>query len=610
MVETINPTALLDEAQKTPQTERQEYFTKVKEFIKSTLKSAFNLLLWCIFSLLVIYMCKLAQSNVLPTDVNCYPYTNEKGHEPEKIETQIFTNMFFRKPRKAMTLEFPDSKSYFIDYILKSFKEYKEWKKSSFLGNFFIAIFEPLIAGNNGYYNTMFSFLNQLPEFLLVLFGPYLGLFILGIGVFYNMFSLTYNWLVNLGWMWKKNANIIIDEKTGNIKPGPGAPAWENVRWTNLPEKDNPEGKKGSSEWGSCLLAVLLTLIFAGVIITLLIGPFLLIISVIFSIFFVITFLMYKTKLAGKNTSITELFIYFFKYNKLIIMSFFSFYVISNAYNTLGSTSAGFAVLTLFCIYYFKIIEMFVPIKTDQDERIEVEIDSFQAYKEPCDPPPEKEEFQEDPNLKYASSMDRARQATSFTGQTKKDWGIRKSLPSVNLFGKRPGPEGPGPEGPGPEGSGPGPEGSGPEAGPGPVQEAGPGPGPEPVSESKEEPKLTMLQRARSGVGNIFKKSVAPEIGGPESDRATLLSKPSELGPVPQETEKLSMLQRARSGVSSLKDSASNRFSNLFNRSSSPPVAAPANQTGGKKRKPLQIDSDNLVRELKKFNKKYTQFLL
>ena len=72
-------------------------------------------------------------------------------------------------------------------------------------------------------------------------------------------------------------------------------------------------------------------------------------------------------------------------------MAIFSTYVISNAYTYLGSTSAGFAVFTLFCIYYFKIIEMFVPLKTDQDERVEVEINSFQQYKEPCDPPKEKE---------------------------------------------------------------------------------------------------------------------------------------------------------------------------------------------------------------------------
>jgi hypothetical protein len=127
MSETINSTAELDEAQKEPQTERAEYLENVQKFIKSTLVSGFNLLLWCILSLLVIYICKLAQSNILPTDVNCYPYTDEKGHEPEKVPIQIFPNMFFNKPRKAMLLEFPDTKNYFIDYIVKSFKEYKKY---------------------------------------------------------------------------------------------------------------------------------------------------------------------------------------------------------------------------------------------------------------------------------------------------------------------------------------------------------------------------------------------------------------------------------------------------------------------------------------------------
>jgi len=40
------------------------------------------------------------------------------------------------------------------------------------------------------------------------------------------------------------------------------------------------------------------------------------------------------------------------------------------------------------------------------------------------------------------------------------------------------------------------------------------------------------------------------------------------------------------------------------------PITKLHNQLGGKKRKPIQIDDNNLARTLKQFNKKYAQFLL
>jgi hypothetical protein len=615
MTDNNSSTSELDEAKKEPETKRTEYLENVKSFISNTLSSAFKLLIWCIFSLIIIYICKLAQSNILPTDINCYPYTNEKGHDPEKIDIPIFTNMFFRKPRKAMILEFPDSKNDFIDYILKSFKEYKINPKSSFLGNFFVSIIEPLIASNIGYYNSMFSFLNQIPEFLLVIFGPYLGLFILAIGAFYNMFSFTYHWVSNLGWMFKKNINVVVNETNGNIKPV-GPPEWESVRWGNLPDKDNPDGKIGTSEWGSYLLAIFLIFIF----IMILVNSIFFIVpigSVVLAIFFIMTFLMYNIKLAGKKTSIVELFIYFFKYNKLIIMTIFSIYVISNANTYLGSTSAGFAVLTLFCIYYFKIIEMFVPVKSDLDERIELEVNSSQAYKVPCDPPKEKEQFVRDTNVKYASSMDRARLATSRKDEIKKD----SSIPGIDtsISGTETSISGTETSIPGTDAAIPGTDAAIPgtdAAIPGtdaaiPGTETGKG------TYTIPEKKLNWSESIQLAASNA--KKAASESYNNTKKAAS---------------ESYNNTKKAASDrYNNAKTSASSSFNNLTKKKGSSDielqtlpgtttegplseVVAPKpsteslNQKGGKKRKSIQIDSNNLVKVLKQFNKKYVQSLL
>ena len=549
MTDIINPTAELDEAKREPETTRQIYYDNLKKFVSSTISSGFKVLIWFILSLIVIYTCKLAQSNILPTDINCYPYTNNKDNEPEKIETFIFTNLFFRKPRKGMILEFPDIDNSFIDGFIRWLGKYPQNPKSSVFGNFLVAVLKPLFANTFSYYNTMFSFLNQVPEFLLVIFGPILGAFILIIGVFYNILCICYYWFGNLEWMWKKNANIIVD-KNGKIT-NKGPPNWQDVRWKS-PDPEDPS----KSEWFACILGFILILVFVGILMFLLTSQLLLIVSVVFSFICIITCLTYRVKLSDKPSSVSDMFTYFFKYNKLIIMTIFSLYVVSNAYTYLGSTSAGFSVLTLILIYYFNIIEMFVPIKTDQDERIEIDVNSSQAKRTLCDPPEESgtgvvlEEGE-----KAASFSDRSRFGSSRKDEINKDLGIKSTLTKdrgiktgfKNLFGKRK------------EGGEAGPEiGPGTEAAPGLVTEAAPelgpvpvpelGPGPVPVTEAAPGPEIGQT---------------APEIG--------------QSSPVPApEIEQ-------------------------------PVVTEPLK--GGKRRKPLELDSNNLVRELKKFNKKYAQLL-
>jgi len=220
---------------------------------------------------------------------------------------------------------------------------------------------------------------------------------------------------------------------------------------------------------------------------------------------------------------------------------------------------------------------MFVPIKTDQDERIEVEINSSQAYKEPCDPPPEKEPFVRDPDANYASSMDRARLATSRKGEISKDLGIRSSLPSVNVFGKK--------KEPGAEGT-----------------ELAEG------TKGAEGTELAVMPGADTGTGSeIELGTIQPKTA---ADTGAIPEGQTSEEPVKQ----LSTWEKMKLKASNAKASTSNSFNNA--KVSIPGVAAKplpdprANQLGGKKSKPIEINSNNLVRELKKFNKKYTQFLL
>ena len=589
MTDISNPTEELDKAKRKPETTRQIYFENLKKFISSTIGSGIKVLIWFILSLIVIYICKLAQSNILPTDINCYPYTNNKDSEPEKIETFIFTNLFFRKPRKAMILEFPDTDNSFIDGFIRWLGKYPQNPKSSFYGNFLVAIFKPLFANTFSYYNTMFSFLNQIPEFLLVIFGPILGAFIFMVGSFYSVLCICYYWIGNLEWMWKKNANIIVD-KNGKIT-NKGPPNWQDVRWKS-PDPEDPS----KSEWFACFIGFCLIGLLVFTLITLLTSQLLLLFSFVFSFICIITCLTYRVKLSDKPSSVSDMFTYFFKYNKLVIMTIFSLYVVSNAYTYLGSTSAGFSVLTLILIYYFNIIEMFVPIKTDEDERIEVDVNSSQAKRTPCEPPEESAGAILEEGEKVASFSDRSRFGVSSNNEIKKDWGIKSTLSKdrgvktgiINLFGKKK-------EGGEAEGSGivPVPE-EGAQVPGAQVQEPAQVPGAQVPGAQVQEPAQEPVQVPEGAPVNVPQQGMLGRLFGNKKTQPPPPQVSGEVAPV-TEPKKSSFM--------------SNMKIPRFPFSTNSAKIAPEVTKGGKRRKPLELDSNNLVRELKKFNKKYAQLL-
>ena len=136
MSEIISDTAKLDEVQEETETKREEYFTNLKNFISSTFSSGLRLIFGFIISLFLIYACKISQANVLPSDINCFPYTKEVNN-PTPIQTNIFTNSPFSKPRKSMKMSFDVEGSEYVNSLLKSFRDYKEDNTSSFLGIYF-----------------------------------------------------------------------------------------------------------------------------------------------------------------------------------------------------------------------------------------------------------------------------------------------------------------------------------------------------------------------------------------------------------------------------------------------------------------------------------------
>ncbi len=337
MSTTTSDTAAIDEKKaETNGTGNSDYTTKLKGFASSVLSITVVLIIYFSSSSLLLYGCKLAQSNILPTESNCYPYTETKP-TIKPINTNIFTTFF--EPKMSMKMNFPYDEHNSSNKLLSMFREYKNEPKSNFLANYFISIVESLVQFNYSAYNTILNMINGLPETVIMLFGPMIFGIITAIVLLCDNLYLIYLWFANMGWFFKTNTN---DTDSGK-------PKWTDTTWL--------------SPVNYCI-AIWLAIIFGfGFLFTM---PVFFFLSFLLLVWLVISSLTFKAAMNGKLYSLGTLIKDAFKNHKLLIVLVFSLFVVSSAFSKLGTTPGIFSIITL-CLIYFGIlrIDLFNPLVND-----------------------------------------------------------------------------------------------------------------------------------------------------------------------------------------------------------------------------------------------------
>ena len=290
------------------------------------------------FSSFILYGCKIAQSNVLPTDTNCYPYTENKPNVTP-IETNIFTTLFTEK-LLSMKLNIPYDINSKIS-ILDTIRQYKNSSSSNFLVNYFIAIFEALVSANFSIFNYLFNGFNQLPEIITVLLGPIILGFIMPLITLFNCLYGIYLWFANMSWFFKTKSNTD-EELSGKSK-------WDDVSMFANP-----------INYG---FAIGLIILFT--IVLFIAAPY--IWFTIVSMFFVfLTIASYKGRMNNKNVGLLTVFSDILKFYKISIMTIICICIISSAFVNLGTTSGIICVGVLLLIWYGLIsVNLFNTINPD-----------------------------------------------------------------------------------------------------------------------------------------------------------------------------------------------------------------------------------------------------
>ncbi len=292
-------TSAIDEKKKeeSNSSDKGDYLKNIGSFMTSVVVMFIAITVYYTGSGLVLYACKLAQSNILPTDIHCSPYTDLKP-DIQPIKTNIFTTG--GDSPLSMKLSFPYNEYNSKNYIIDMFREYKNEPKSNFLANYFISMIESVIHFNYSIFNKILDMLNGLPEFLLVIFGPAIAAFMTTIIFILDHVYLIYLWFAQMGWFFKTNSN---DTGTGN-------PNWEDVTFVSP-----------FNYWCAIGLVILFAILFFFAL------PVISILAAFSISWCIFSCIMYKAEMGDKIISALPIIKDTFKYYKTLIMSILSFFV-------------------------------------------------------------------------------------------------------------------------------------------------------------------------------------------------------------------------------------------------------------------------------------------
>jgi hypothetical protein len=292
-------------------------------FLFSVIAMILLIILYFVFGSIILYECKLAQSNIVPTNLACYPYTNTY---PEI--KQIFTNIFITNtsPQESVKLSFPYNESNSKHSLLEMFRNYKEGPNSNFLINYIISIIEGLINYNNNSITTFFNLLNQIPEILIVTLGPIISLFYFIITPILGIFVFIYYYFIEMGWFFKVNKNTSPDSK----------PIWKDINLLS------PVGYVSSF-----ILVFIFFILFWFILFTA--APFTSII--LFYVCLLMTF-GYTGEINNKSATMVTIIKGTFINYKVTISTILSIFIVLASFSNLGVISGIFSLFTVLLIYF------------------------------------------------------------------------------------------------------------------------------------------------------------------------------------------------------------------------------------------------------------------
>jgi len=302
----------------------------MRNFVISVIVLTIFVVIYITIGGLVLYATKIAQSNILPTNINCEPYISIAPRI-----TAILINIFNAvspetNKEESQKIEFPYDDTNSANIILEILKNIKESPNSFGLTNYFVSIIDDLICFNYSNINFILGLMNKIvPETAILILGPiimhFMFFILLVVGYFYSM----YLWFVKMSWFFKTRSPLSKDPN-----------AWENIEFLFNPI-------------GYCFALFLVFLFF---ILFFVVGTWSLVLLSLFSVLWTMfSILSYKGVMNDKKVDVITIIKKVFKYHKVTVMTILTILIILTALSTVGPI-AGLVCLLCALSFYFNII--------------------------------------------------------------------------------------------------------------------------------------------------------------------------------------------------------------------------------------------------------------
>jgi hypothetical protein len=216
-----------------------------KQFFEFVLLKFVAVLFQTLLGIHALWMCKVAQSNILPTDYRGAPYTDLAPI----INTIITQVNFFKQDNETWSTKLlfeylyvpdrssNDSKQINSEFsVLNTLRELNESPGITGTAMFFIYMIESLFCLNYYMINVFFSFFNSFYEWFIVLFGGYLIMFTILVNILLSNLCFLYTFFSGIfSWIWKINKPQIVMENGKQFEKPNVIQNWLYVTLTNMP---------------------------------------------------------------------------------------------------------------------------------------------------------------------------------------------------------------------------------------------------------------------------------------------------------------------------------------------------------------------------------------
>jgi hypothetical protein len=159
-----------------------------------------------------LYTTKVAQSNILPDNIELAPYTIiDRVVENIPIDINVMRPTFWSENKDTVSQKaIFDSQGYldsFSNSFICSLKDKASAKGGSNAALFFSRVYDNIVAKNLLAINTIFFYLSYLPESMIMLLYGFLGIFIWMALYFFNMCISIFYHIVNIPELFRATFN-------------------------------------------------------------------------------------------------------------------------------------------------------------------------------------------------------------------------------------------------------------------------------------------------------------------------------------------------------------------------------------------------------------------